>query len=74
MDNKDILINMVSKLDDKLEYIKNNMVTKEECKGKCNDEIRKSEWTVKKVGAYTGLITGSLAGLASFVKLIFYSN
>lgn len=74
MDNKDILINMVSKLDDKVEYIKNNMVTKEECQGKCNDESRKGEWTVKKIGAYTGLITGSLAGLASFVKLIFYSN
>ncbi len=71
MDNRiiDLLLNLDSKIDKINEKI-NNLVTKKECSEKCNDEVKKNEWTVKKI---TG-ITALLGVIVGFIKLIFFNK
>lgn len=79
MDNKiiDLLINLDNKIDKINEKI-NNLVTKKECEERCNNnlelEVKKKEWSFKKVSLIIGFLTVYGGSIVGFVKLLFPSK
>ena len=84
MDGKitDLIVGMISdvssrlnRIEEKVTSIQVNMVTKDECNGKCIQasefEVKKEELSIKKIAQIGGIITASFAGLAGLVKLVF---
>lgn len=67
----------LQRLEDKIDEINSKVMTKEECERKRNEcinvldaEVKKNEWTVKKISAVGGIVVGSITALTGLVTAI----
>lgn len=71
----------IKDMNNKIDYIKDNMITNEECKNNRNScdnivkiEEKKSEWSYKKIVVIGTVITGSITaittGIIGIIKII----
>lgn len=73
---EDFLIDTVKRIEDKVDNIKENMVTKEDCKK--NQEVcgtkfkqKSDEISLKKITIITGTISAIIASIIGFLTKIF---
>lgn len=69
-----VLINQITRLEEKIDEVKQNMVTKEDCNSNqshCLNQfkLKKNELTPAKLTGYAAIITATFAGIAGIIKL-----